>query len=409
MNMKKLLPILLVLCLALSGCAPARPGTPETSTSEAPAFVHPSQTPVQPISTLPQASATVTRTPRPTATEVPTVTLTPTPIPTATPDPAVFDPSTFGDIRKVDSFVVTTVWKETGQDYLYDSETRSEYNRNPAGFHDTSTFHGFNSYSYPPDTTTSGDAYWLGEWAYYKDNLTAKWRVTRAAKENYNVSPLDNFDLAKIISISWFKSAKYLGVEQYKGIPAYHYSFDETNLMKLENVQVEKASGELFVSVEGRYPLHSYARFSGKIIPAPGQDPPWAEGVDERTQDLVSFNQPVQISLPADYPNYDLNPDFPLPSGSVLNSVYQVEGLEKSYQYITPVNEEEFKAFYASLVPTNGWTASKPVDLSGPVIWCEACFSFSKGGQQVVLEFSDEIVNFKHKDYVINIYFLAKH
>jgi len=129
---------------------------------------------------------------------------------------------------------------------------------------------------------------------------------------------------------------------------------DETNLVNLENWKVDKAVGDLFISVEGRYPLHSYARLSGKVIFAPGQDPPWTEGVVETTQDLVSFNQPVQINLPSDYPNFDLNLDFPLPSGSVLLGVSQVASGEKTYTYVTPVSEEECKAFYTSLVPTNG-------------------------------------------------------
>lgn len=399
MNMTNLFSILLAFCLVLAGCAPVQPGSPEVATTGEPVAVQPSQTPVSPSATLLQASATATRTPRPTATQVPTSTLTPTPNPTATPDPAVFDPSTFGDIHDLDSFVVTYVWKDTEPDYLYDSETRYEYNSNPAGFHVSSKF------QHP--TNSSDDIYWLGEWSYSKDNLSGLWSVSRATKENFNEFPLDSFDLRKTISISNFNSATYLGIEQYQGIPAYHYTFDETNMIKIENWNVEKVSGELFVSVEGRYPLHSYARFSVKYIPMPGEITSRAGGVYERTQDLVSFNQPVQISLPEDYPNFDLNLDFPLPDGSELRSVYQDARGEISYAYVTPVNEEEFRSFYSSFVSANGWSASTPVAISGPAVWCDPCLTFSKGEQQLVLTFLDEIVSFVHKDYVIGLHFIA--
>jgi hypothetical protein len=396
--MKSLFPALLILSLILAGCTPGLSAASTALATGTAPLPQSSQTQILASPSQPATTATVTRTPRPTATTIPTITPTSTSAPTATPNPTIYNPAAFGDIRKVDSFVVTTVWNKTGQDYLYNDQRRYEYSRSPAAFH---TFSNFKDLT----TSTSGDTFWLGDWNYSKDNLSGDWVVRKVDPKNFNTFPLGDFDLGKTISISNFKSATYKGIEQYKGIPAYHYTFDETNLIKIDGWNVEKVSGELYVSVENRYPLHSYARFSGKIIRVSGATTTWAEGIDERTQDLVSFNQPVKISLPADYPNLDLNLDLPLPPGSVLDAVVQRVKGEKTYSYVTPVNEAEFRAFYTALTPTNGWSVQKLVDVKGPVFWCTACPNLSKEKQQVVLEFREEELNFKHKDYVILVHF----
>jgi hypothetical protein len=393
----------LVLLLILAACLPAQPVVPTSQLSGALTQVETevTQDPVTSTSPLVSATPLPTRTPRPTITPIPTDTLTPTPIPTVTPDPAVFNPAVFGDIRLLDSFVVTSIQKKTGKDYLYDYQTKSEYDRSLAGFHINTKFDG-------SDYSSWDDSYWMGDWQYRKDNQTGLWSVLKVdAKNNFNGFPLDSLDLGKITSIYYFKSAKYLGIEDYQGIPAYHYTFDQTNLIELQNIKIDKAQGELFVSVEGRYPLHSYARFTGKIIPDNSVDPPWGEGVNEITQDLVSYNQPVEISLPADYPNFDQNLDIPLPSGSTLASFSELAKGVKNYTYITLVNQEEFNAFYTALTPTNGWSAAKFVDLNGPSLYCTGCVSLSKGKQQVVLSFSERHLDFKIKDYVIGVTFIT--
>lgn len=400
MNIKRLLPILLSLCLALSGCSPIQRGT----LSVVPVPSQPSQTLFLDTTALPKESVSASRTPRPTATHVPTITFTPVPTFTSTADPAIFAPKTFGDIRKVDSFVLIENWKSTGQDYLNEQELKFEYQRDPAKFHSTTKYHGFEPYG--SETTTSYETYWLEEWAYSKDNLSGLWGATRAVKENFNEFPLNKYDFAKTINISYFRSARYLGVEQYKGVPAFHYSFDERNLIEMENMKIDKAVGELFVSVEGRYPLHSFARFSGKVIPAPGQDPPWAEGVVERTQDLVSFNQQVQINLPADYPNFTLNLDFPVPLGSILNSVNQDDSGGVHYNFVTPANEEQYKAFYTFPDPTSGWSVLGSSDVHYGDFWCTACPMFRKGYQKVALDFRDDKKFATHIAYHIYVNFL---
>ena len=138
-------------------------------------------------------------------------------------------------------------------------------------------------------------------------------------------------------------------------------------------------------AVEGRYPLHSYARFSGKVIPAPAQDPPWAEGVVEKTRILFLSTSRCGSSLPADYPNFDLDLELPLPSGSVLGGVNQDTSGGVHYDYVTLVNTEEYKAFYASFDPASGWSALGQGDVHYDDWWCTACLIFSKGGQKVAL------------------------
>jgi hypothetical protein len=388
MNTKNLPSLLLFFCLALSGCSPPQPGA-----------TRPGQAPVISSPAASGGAAAATRTPRPTATTIPTATSMPTPTFTATPDAAIYDPSTFGDIRKLDSFVLTEIWKQTAQGYLNENENKSEYNRSQAAFHQTYKYHGFDAYL--PDTTTSSEHYWLGEWVYNRDNLTSLWGASKPSKELNNRFPLDDFDLSRRFSFDYFKSATYLGIEQYYGIPAYHYSMDETNMIELKKWKVSKAVGDLFISVEGRYPLHYNARYSGKVIIVSGQDPPLIEGVVENTMNLVSFNQPVQISLPADYPNFDLNLDFPLPSGSVLGGVGKDASGGIHYTYVTPVNEEEFKAFYASLDAARGWSALEPTDVHYGDFWCTACPIFSKDGQKVAVDFFDDTRFTQHiADYI---------
>ena len=51
----------------------------------------------------------------------------------------------------------------------------------------------------------------------------------------------------------------------------------------------------------------------------------------------------VAGQLPADYPNLDLNSDFPLPSGPVLNYVGQGASADIPYNYVTPANDEEYR------------------------------------------------------------------
>jgi hypothetical protein len=398
----KLLSPLLLLCLALTACLPAQTpaATEEAASPPAPAVTE--AMPFTATSTLPSPSATATLTPHPTDPVLPTVTSTPAPAFTATPDPAVYNPVAFGDNRLLDSFVMSLAWKDTGKNYLYDYQTKSEYNHSPVELHITSKFTN-------GKTSTWDDSYWLEDWDYRKDNLTGLWAVVKADPQDKTSPPLDSLDLRKAISISYFQSAKYLGIETYKGIPAYHYTFDQTNLAKLENIQIDKALGELFLSVEGRYPLHSYARFSGKLIPTPGANPPWAEGVKEFTQDLISFNQPVKISLPPDYPNPDLNLDIPFPPGTSLRSYFRTAQKETIYTYVTPADKDGYKAFYTALKPTNGWSAAKFIDLKGPVVFCKECASLSKGNQQVVLEFGEEFFDFEHKDFIISVHFVGGH
>ncbi|MBI5934777.1 MAG: hypothetical protein HY867_13810 [Chloroflexi bacterium] len=332
---------------------------------------------------------------------IPSSTKEPSPTATTTPDPAIFDPSTFGDTRTLDSFVVTEIYMKTAQDYLYEVKNKSEYNRSQAAFHQTSNFHGFNIYSL--DNYSSSDTYWLGEWVYYHDTQTGLWNVSKPSEKLYNEVPLDYFDLSKWTS--YFKSATYLGIEQYNGIPAYHYSMNETNMIELKKWEVSKASGDLFISVEGRYLLHYNERFSGKVIE--GQNPPLIEGVVENTIELVSFNQLVQISLPDDYPNFELNLDFPLPAGSTFWGVNQDASGVISYGYDTSANEEAYQAFYASLDPASGWSAMGTSDLHIGDFWCTACFIFSKAGQKLAVEFFDERDRYDvHVAYHISVHLL---
>jgi hypothetical protein len=303
----------------------------------------------------------------------PTATPNPTLGPTATVWPPVFDLYSLGDIRDLDSFVVTITEKNTVNG---DTTTLT----NTVGYvKDPSAAYNVNEYSGGADRS-----FWLDGWNYTETGY-GDWYIE---KKNSN----DLFYKADIPAGNTEKllEAQFAGEEDYQGIPAYHFALDPANCADCtENYQLE---GEFYVAKEGNYVLYSHWKETSKSGDF--------SQVYEVTQEMSSINQLSEISIPADMQDMVTAAELPaelglpLPADSALSSMIRYAsccGVD-FYYYSTPQTSiDDFLDYYRNLEPTDGWSVSHVGHVTLHQDDCEIsreCVIINKGSTQVILYYN---------------------
>lgn len=357
---------ILILGLLISGCSPASP-----------AQVAPTDADLLPtaISTL---LPTVTTTPA----------LTPTVAPTATVYPPVFDPETIGDNRVLlDSFILTRTDTTTGSGEVKEDHITIGYIKEPF------SAYRFGKYLYPGGGKE--DEKYLIEGRLYQGFSDGGWYFTQEA------SPHDidlYFQSAAETSVPiWVISAQFVGQEDFAGIPANHFTLDQTNLREYSDptgtYKIESAVGNIYLAQDGNYLLYYHMKVTGNIdFGETGYSP----GVEEVTAELSSINQLTEIAVPADF---DLELDFglPLPAETTFVGItrYGGGGIPDLYHYKMPVSQEEFFEFYKNMAPTNGFTFSRIGRVTDHPVCADYldqdCVILTNGSTEFILYYAEDL------------------
>lgn len=312
------------------------------------------------------------------------------PATTIPPDPSVFNPNAIGDPMELASFVFTTDEFHSFNGQPSQVTTTYGYISEPysvsvvADYHDGSNYRQYFVDGRVYEVNNSG--YW---YLYEKGSLAAP-------------PPLDGFGVAD--ALYRVASAVFVGAEDYLGIAAYHYTFDETNIDLYSSYTPEKPSpeieGEFYLAQDGNYVLYAHSR---QVAAGDGY-----ELIDEFTNSLSSVNAPMEIALPDDMlplkEALDAGATYGIPMqpdatvDSMIN--YNSGGIGVYYYEYTTTwkNEAEFIAFYTALPPTNGWEVTHIGQVKNFDEFCfdGNCVLIKNGDKQFILYFDGRNL---HADY----------
>jgi len=268
--------------------------------------------------------------------------------------------------------VLTTSSKNSGSGQNSGGSGKFEYVKEPQAAH-------------VPGSANNPESWWIDGVSYTYANK--EWHVQ---PEGERSSIQATLDYAR--KPGYFKSGKFTGQEDYKGTPANHFTFELSDLVdNLGDWNIKQADGEAYLSVEGNYLLYFHEKLSGTVIVVPGKSG-WFPGTMESTQELTQINQPLQIALPASYPNFALDLGLALPVGTSLSSInsYPPAAGGLFYKYKTGVNVNDFLNFYQSAALNNGWSIVQAGQFKKPEYCYQGCVIFRrdsdpKGAEWVML------------------------
>lgn len=332
--------------------------------------------------TAPSSDAGATTTTAPPATAAPTT----------VPDPTIFNPSNVGDPFELASFVFTI---DEAHSFNGTQSTRSSaigYIQAPLAAYSLQTYDGERGVH---EYLLNGRFYHeYGDWYLYERDSPSTPDISAPLSAEY--------------AFTQVATAQYVGEDEFAGVPAYHYTFDETNLLNFASYTPERPSpeveGDFYLAQEGNYLLYMH---SLSVATGDGY-----ELIDEFTETLSSVNTLAEIVLPADFVPMDaalnVGVEFAqvLPPGSTLSTMIRYGGSSGGiggigvdyYRFTTPVGSNaELLDYFRALPPTNGWTVSHIgfVDLHLEPINCETrneCVILKNGGTQVVVSFDGTIL-----------------
>jgi hypothetical protein len=362
-----------------------------------------SQTPVTLAATLtPLLAATSTlslsTTDTPTLTSPPTDTPMPAPSPTdtltPTPSQPVFDPAALGDNRELASFILTRKDKTTGGGEVIETKDTLGYIKEP-----------FSAYSLGTTPYGNRDPKYMIDGRFYEKNSNENfWNISMEPDPTdvdfWLQSPADMREGYPMYLVN---SAQFVGQEDFQGIPANHFTFDQTDLSEQSDptgtYKIEKAQGDLYLSQDGNYLLQFHLKQTGNVY-SPAGSSGYVHGVREFTEELSSINQLTEITLPPDYLalKLELDPGLPVPAGAALHALnHSNDGRKYTlYDYFMPatVSKSDFLEFYQNLLQTNGWTVSQ-VGGKTKYDYCQTldCVVLKKGNAQAVLAVPDQCVS----------------
>jgi hypothetical protein len=350
--------LVFMLALFIASCGPASATTaPDSATTEE--------------ATLAQATEEAVEA---------TATTKPTQGPTATVWPPVYDPNKLGDIRQLDSFIVTVNIKNTVNGDLTETTNTMGYIREP-----------FSAYSLLDLGSDDTKTYVVGGRT-YEENNSGDWYLSTDA----NNSLLFAADIPAG-NTGGLLDAQFAGQEEFQGIPANHFILEKTDDPPNESNVKSDVEGNFYLAQDGNYVLYSHS----KRTTTQGD----FTQVYEVTQAMSSINQLTEITLPPDFLPMDValdlpeNLGLPLPPGTTLAGMirYNSGGIGVDYySYRTSVkNNDEFLEFYRNLTPTDGWTVVHIGKVSLHESDCEFsqdCVIIKKGNMQVVLTYKGSAV-----------------
>ncbi len=214
-----------------------------------------------------------------------TATLPPVAAPTATVYPPVFDPAVLGDSRELASFSSTETNRRTENGTVTVDKTDSfEYIREPFSMH-----------------WSGGDMYVIGTRLYERINARLGWHY-QAVTDQREVLEWQAV-LTPTAYLSNLETAQFLGQEDFKGIPANHFTFDQTNYYVTTPPEPgdwefakDSAQGDFYLSQAGSYLLFYHVIEKG-IHLRTKPDRPICIRTGEHVR--IEHDQPVDGNYPA--------------------------------------------------------------------------------------------------------------
>ena len=355
------MPLRGLLCaLLLQACGPAPvPTTEPEPTASAP--VEPTLTLVAPVEATPVPTLRPAPTSRPTAG------------PTATVWPPVFASVSLGDIRGLDSFIITVNEKNTINGQLTELTNTIGYVKEPYSAYNE------NKYYSGLDRT-----YVIDGWTYSLTG-TGDWYISASSND-------DLFAKADIPAGNTEKleDAQFAGEEDFQGIPAYHFVLEPVKTTTGDTS--DQLEGDFFLAKDGSYVLSSH----WKETTSQGN----FTQVVEVTESLSSVNQLTEIKIPADMTEMvtaaklPAELGLPLPEGSAPYQMIRYQhgiGVDLYFFTAPAISIDEFLDFYRNLPPTAGWEVTHVGHVSLHQDDCEftrECVLIRKGSTQVVLYYN---------------------
>ncbi|MEX1071734.1 MAG: hypothetical protein WEC37_03820 [Anaerolineales bacterium] len=354
-SLRTLAKSLLIVSLVLSACAQAAPqATPEPGSATEPS----------------NTSAPVEAAP---------ATQTPPPEPTPTVWPPVFDPDAIGDNRVLDSFELTVTDDIVGGSSDGDHSDAIRYIKEPLLVSHTASF----SFSGSGGELEEDSYYLIDGFLFTKDGQNGPpfyyYAHFLPPADEVNYWLLDAADMRQgSFPIHLLESAEFVAQEDYLGIPANHFTFDETNLGGVGYIgDLQNGQGDVYLAQGENYLLFIHFNVTG------------SEASREFTAELTSINQLTEISLPADFPVFELNPAIPFPEGTIFWSVqeYEAEKIDY-YDNFVPlaISNEDFLDFYRNLADDSPWSLVEIGNVSDNFS-CEdrECVTLTNGVVQVII------------------------
>jgi len=356
----------IVLCaLLVQSCSP----TPIPTISRV-STASPEPTLVVSVEATTEPTATIAQ---PTATAHPTATPQPTLGPTATIWPPPFNSWSLQDIRDLDSFIVTINEKNTVNGQLTELTNTIGYIKEP-----------YRAYNHNKYYSGMDRTYVIDGWTY---TLTGSgdWYISEGSNDNLFLKadiPAGNTE--KLVD------AKFAGMEDFQGFPAYHYVLDPVT-SEQANTKIE-LEGDFYLSQTGNYLLYSHWKETSSQENF--------KQIYEVTQSLSSINQLNEIKIPADMETMvatvelPVEMGLPLPGNSALSQMIRYKngiGVDLYYFSAPNISIDEFLDFYRQLPETDGWQVSHVGHVSLHQDDCEftkECVMISKGNTQVILYYN---------------------
>jgi hypothetical protein len=286
----------------------------------------------------------------------------------ASPEP-VYDPAQVGDLQNLKSYIIS----EQGRHQKGTEPIRKDWEDWQSTISVITEFHQatlVTTYreSATADTPESIDT--------YTDYLVGSIDYSPSSELGdtiWTVMPVDEtlesyFNPFKD-EFAYIKSARFVGAKDYKGIPAYHFVFDQTDWMNPDpedTLTVESAQGSFFLSQEGNYPLHLDYKIIGNVWWEWDDNEPdggiYVSGIEEASYDVSSIDQVEDLNFPSDLPvQVSLDPtDVPLPPNTELDFIALDSEISPlySYYYVIDMSLDDIASFYQELESTNGWAVS---------------------------------------------------
>ena len=334
-------------------------------------------------STAPEAAATATT--APSTAPLPSTTAQPTT--TLPPGPPTYDPQRLGDNLDLASFVLSVTVDNTNSGQLSENVTTLGYTKEPIAMYRLATFAYEGGGGGTRDYLVDGRTYQennFGDWHLYEAN-------SRSAPDPANNSDLRSTILPSVVT------AQLVGQEDFAGLPANHFVFNETNTANFSSYTPDNPSptveGDFYLAQDGNYVLYAHSKES-----SPGR-------VYEVTESMSFIGLVGAITLPGDMApmaqalDVGVGLNSLLPPGSALSSMVRFSsgiGVDY-YEYTTTVkNNDEMLAFYRTMPPTNGWSVSHigHIALHLEPTNCETrneCVILQNGSEQVVISFAGTI------------------
>lgn len=366
------------LCIGLLGLLLASCGADEAGSATVP-----------PDETLMDGSTAPTSAPHVLSATTPAQVTTAAPATTTTEaGPPVYSGSILGDRLDLDSFVLTSQVDNTNNGQLSETDFSVGYSKMQTSLYRIGTF------SYDGGSGATRD-YWLNGRVYSENNF-GDWYLYEAggpAAPKYA-------DIPELYSnvLGGAANAQFVAAEDYQGIPAYHYTFNETNGAYYSSYTPENPSptieGDFYLSQEGNYVLYAHSKES-----SPGH-------VYEITETLSSVGLVPEITLPDDMQPMSQALDVGaglaslLPPGSALSGLIRYKnGIGVDYfKYTTPAkSNDEVNNFLRALPLTNGWAVTYIGHIRPHLETtnCETkvdCAILQNGGDQIVVSFKGTII-----------------